>query len=128
MNFFNFLGSVASILGAIFALMAWIKASRVEKGLQDEKVRQSKKITVALQHGADKIELPIELTRAELTRAEVLGRIGMIPMQKVGSRFELKYTNTPEFLKQINNIMRNAEEDILTIPCSEDEIKQFNLF
>jgi len=128
MSFFNFLGSVASILGAIFALMAWIKASKIEQELQTEKARQSKKITVALHNGDTKIDLPIELTRAELTRAEVLGRIGMIPMQESGKRFQLKYTNTSEFLKQIGNIMRNPEEDILTIPCNKDEIKQFNLY
>lgn len=127
MEWFNAFGTLVGLLAAFFSFMAWLKARRVQRDLQNEKARQSKKITVTLQHGGNKIELPVELRRAELTRAEVLGRLGMIPMKTKGSRFALTYLNTPEFLKQINQIMDGNGDEVLTIPCTQEEFEQFDL-
>lgn len=89
---------------------------------------QQQKISVILQNGGrNRLELPIELRRAELTRAEVLGRIGMIPMKSKGQRFTLNYLSTREFLIQINQILEGNGDSILTIPCSEIEFQQFDL-
>lgn len=128
MELFNAIGSFVSILAALFSLLAWLKARRVQKDLQNEKARQSKKITVTLQHGGKgSLELPVELRRAELTRAEILGRLGMIPMKTKGSRFSLSYLNKPEFLAQINQIMDGSGDAVLTIPCTQEEFEQFDL-
>jgi len=126
----SWLGSVADvigILGAIFALAAWWQARRLHRELADERRRLARHITVVLQHGNQRIELPVELTRAELTRAEILGRIGMIPMRTRGQRFSLAYLNTPEFLRQLNQVAAGIGDDLLTIPCTADEIDQFDL-
>lgn len=126
----SWLGSVADvigILGAIFALAAWWQARRLHRELADERRRLARHITVVLQHGNQRIELPVELTRAELTRAEILGRIGMIPMRTRGQRFSLAYLNTPEFLRQLNQVAAGAGDDLLTIPCTAAEIAQFDL-
>ncbi len=69
----------------------------------------------------------MELRRAELTRAEILGRLGMIPMKTKGSRFSLSYLNKPEFLAQINQIMDGSGDAVLTIPCTQEEFEQFDL-
>ncbi|KAA0224696.1 hypothetical protein EDS67_22780 [candidate division KSB1 bacterium] len=127
MELFNAIGSFVSILAALFSLLAWLKARRVQKDLQNEKARQSKKITVTLQYGGQKIELPVELRRAELTRAEILGRLGMIPMKKTGARFSLSYLNKLEFQKQLNQIMDGNGDAVLTIPCTQEEFEQFDL-
>jgi len=82
---------------------------------------------VVLQNGADRLELPVELRRAELTRSEVLGRIGMITMKSKGQRFSLEYLNQPDFLRQINTIAKTSEDGILTIPCKADELAQFDI-
>lgn len=126
----SWLGSgadVIGILGAIFALAAWWQARRIRAELADERQRLTRRVTVVLQHGDQRIELPVELTRAELTRAEILGRIGMIPMKARGQRFSLTYLNTPEFLRQINQVAAGAGDDLLTIPCTAAEIAQFEL-
>lgn len=127
MDWLNNLGVAASVLGAVFALMAWLKARKVQKELETEKARQNKRITVTLQHGSQKLELPVELRRAELTRAEVLGRLGMIPMKIKGRRFSLGYLNRPEFLQQINQIIDGNRDAVLTIPCTGEEFEQFDL-
>jgi hypothetical protein len=70
--------------------------------------------------------LPIELRRAELTRAEILGRIGMIPMKEKGKRFSLEYLNTSKFLRRINEIIEGHGDSDLVIPCTEEELNQFD--
>ncbi len=128
MDLFNAFGTLVSLLAAVFALLAWLKARRVQKDLQTEKARQNKTIMVTLQHGGKgTLELPVELRRAEFTRSEILGRLGMIPMKTKGSRFSLTYLNTAEFLKQINQIMDGNGDAVLTIPCTEEEFEQFDL-
>ena len=43
MDFFNVIGSTASIIGMVFALLAWLKSTAVERNLEAEKERQNKK-------------------------------------------------------------------------------------
>jgi hypothetical protein len=128
MDWLNWAASICSILSVLFSLLAWLKAKRIHKELIKEQQRQNKKIKVILNYGDKKLELPMELRRVELTRAEILGRLGMIPMKGKGQqRFSLGYINKPEFLQQINNIAVSDGEFILTIPCNEDEFSQFDI-
>ncbi len=129
MEWLSPIADVVGIAGALFALFAWIKARQVQQELEREKQRQNKKVTVVLQCGDKTIELPLEIRRAELTRAEILGRIGMIPLKKETGqeRFKLRNINTPEFFRQINQVAAGDGDGILTIPCTDDEIRQFDL-
>jgi hypothetical protein len=127
MEWIGFVADIIGISGALFALLGWQKARQVQEELEREKIRQNKEVQVVLAHGADKIELSVELRRAELTRSEILGRIGMIPTKKPGRRFAIASLNTPEFLKQINQVAMGSGEGILTIPCTKEEMEQFDL-
>lgn len=127
MHWIGLIADLIGILGAVFSFYAWAKAREIQADLKEERKRQSRGITVVLQSGNNRIDLPVELRRTELTRAEILGRIGMIPMKKKGSRFTLEYLNTPEFLRQINQITAGEGEGILTIPCKPEELTQFEL-
>lgn len=124
---FGLVADIVGILGAIFALLAWMQTLVLRGRMQAEKNRLNKKIRVVLQHGARSIDLPIELRRSEATRAEILGRIGMIPMNEKGKRFSLAYLNRPEFLRQVNQIATSDEIALLTIPCDAEEYQQFDL-
>jgi hypothetical protein len=115
------------ILGAVFALYAAIQAHFIRREQQQERQRQNEKVDVKLNHGGEELELPIELRRADVTRAEVLGRIGMIPMKEQGRRFSLKYLSNPDFLKQIDQIAEGKGENVLTISCNKEEFNQFDL-
>ena len=127
MNWISFIADIVGIVGAIFAFFAWQQSRRLHEEFKQEQARQNKKIMIILQNGADRLELPVELRRAEFTRAEILGRIGMIPMKVKGQRFALGYLNTPEFLRYINQIAATHDDAILTVPCKEDEFAQFDL-
>ncbi|MBK9051456.1 MAG: hypothetical protein IPL78_11230 [Chloroflexi bacterium] len=70
------------ILGAVFALLAWRQARQIREDHLKEQLRQNQMVQIRLQHGKQSYDLPVlQLRRGELTRAEVLGRIGMIPMK-----------------------------------------------
>ena len=127
MNWIGLVADIIGILGAVFSFRAWTKARQIQEELAAERKRQGRGITVVLQSGSKRIELPVELRRAELTRSEVLGHIGMIPMKQKGNRFSLDYLNTPEFLRQLNQVITGHGEGILTISCREEELEQFDL-
>lgn len=111
------------ILGALFALLAWLQSRRVRQHLEREQQRQNRKVIVVLQHGGERLELPVELRRAEVTRAEILGRLGMI---RSGQRFDLAYLNNADFLRQINAIIDGSGDALVTIPCTKEEFEQFH--
>ena len=124
----SLIADLIGIIGAIFALFAWLQTRQLKKIQEKEQIRQNKKIKVVLNHGSEKIELPIELRRAEFNRAEILGRIGMIPMKyKEQKRFKLEYLHSVQFYQQVTQIMDGMNEGLLTIPCSTEEFHQFDL-
>ena len=127
MDGLSVVADVISILGGIFAFFAWLQSRKVGRELEKERQRKDKKVRVVLSHGAKELELPVEIRRSELTRAEILGRLGMIPMKQKGDRFELKFLNTPEFLRRVSEIIGSESESTLTIPCSREEFSQFEI-
>lgn len=124
---FGLVADVVGILGALFALFAWLQTRFLRQRILEEEKRQNKKVRVLLQYGGATIELPVELRRSEATRPEILGRIGMIPMVDKGRRFSLSYLHSAAFLGQINQIASSSEDALLTIPCNEEEFNQFDL-
>lgn len=127
MQWISWAADIIGTLGGLFAFFAWVQVSLIRKELEREKSRQSETVKVILRNPEKSLELPMELRRAEVTRAEVLGRLGMIPMKKRSSRFEIIYLNTPDFLRQINQIREGSGAVSLFIECSKAEIDQFQV-
>ena len=94
---------------------------------EDDANLKNDKIAVVLSHGSKKLELPVELRRAEFTRAEILGRIRMMPRKDKEKPFQLSYSGTREFLQQINQIAESEGDATMIIPCTEKEFSQFDL-
>lgn len=126
-NSLGFIADIIGIVSAVFALFAWREARKIHQQLNREQQRQNKQIQVVLRYGAEEIQLPVELRRAETSRGEILGRLGMIPMKQRGSRFSLDFVYTPEFLRRLNEIIQGSEDTVLTIPCTQQEFEQFDL-
>ncbi len=124
MNFMDFVGGIADICGAIGGLAAvalWVAARRTRQ-LAQELV----KIVLRIEGEGREIALPLEIVRRDLSRAELLGRIGMLPMRKPGARFTLRALGSPAVMREINRVSR-GETNVLAIPASTEEVEQFDL-
>lgn len=122
------LSDLFGVAGALFALAAWVQSRRLRDDIRREQARQEQPIQIRLRLQGEanrSIVLPITLKRRELTRAELLGRLGMIPMREPGKRFSLVHLSTPEFLAQIGEAQDATSAYIITIPCTSTEFEQF---
>ena len=126
---FGFFADVLSVIGSVFAFFAWTQAKINSKQMTKEKERMNSRIKIILTENVSKrqILLPVHLRRLELTRAELLGRIGMIPRKNKSEFFVLSYLNSSSFFQELNRIQTSNQEENLVIPCSSEEIEQFDV-
>jgi len=126
---FSFIADVLSVLGSFFAAFAWLQAKANNRQITREQERMNSRIKVILMENVSKrqIVLPVHLRRLELTRAELLGRIGMIPRKNKSEFFVLSYLNSSSFFQELNRIQASTQEEDLFIPCSSEEIEQFDV-
>jgi hypothetical protein len=131
MNVLEFIGTLSDmfgVAGAIFALLAWLKIKRTADDLERERQRlgQHVNVSLVLEHEGKTRTLPVGLRRSELTRAELLGRLGMMPMATPGQRFALSFLNTPEFLGRLEEAQTSTGKYTFVIPCKDAaEFEQF---
>ncbi len=127
--FFNWVGNTANILGvlsATFALFAWLEASKINRKqkLEQERLNKEVKITLKSDNG-DYFSLPVDMRRKELTRAELLGYIGMLPT-KDNSRFRINYLSTQLFFQDLSKAQLANSNYEISIPCTQQEYDQFD--
>lgn len=128
MDWISLISDIIGISSAIFAFFAWQESRRTNARAELEENRQDRKIKVILHSDSREFELPFALRRMEFNRAEVCGRIGMIPMKEnKQGRYKIKFLNDPEFLREVNRISDSRGNETLVIKCTEDEINQFDI-
>lgn len=132
MEWLSPIADIIGVAGAFFAGFAWYKTRQLQRVWKREEERLDKKVKVILKGPTEHIRLAFDLRRRETTRAEILGRIGMIPLLplpdgKPKTRFEIDYTNTEEFLKRMYEIIDGKDDEEFIIICEPKEIEQFNL-
>ncbi len=117
---FGFFADVLSVVGSVFAFFAWLQAKINSKQITKEKERMNSRIRVILKENVSQrqIVLPVHLRRLELTRAELLGRIGMIPRKNKSEFFVLSYLNSSSFFQELNRIQASDQEEDLVIPAT----------
>lgn len=131
-NINNVLGFFANFIGvfsAIFAGGAWYQAWKLKRDLLEDTKRKNSYVEVKLRltGGNTEIQLPVELRREILTRSELLGYLGMLPMKEKGKRYSLEYLSKREFSRKINQLAASKKESELIIPCSKEELAQFDV-
>jgi len=119
------------VITAVFALWGWANTVVLKRQIADAERRRSAAIRVVLKSPTRETELPLAMVRADLSRAELLGRVGMLPLtpasaQAQGGRFRLRALGRPEFLVTLAAVQR-GERDELVISADEAEIDQFDL-
>ncbi len=130
-EFFNWqgvVGTVAGVIGAIVSIFVLFKSRKIESFLEKEKARLNEKIRMILKQGDNEYILP-DLRRQDVTRSEIQGRLGVIPMKVKGKRYSIEFTNSSEFYRQIDLVSEGSNESghsSLTITCTNEEFAQFN--
>jgi len=122
MEFFSFLQNIDTLAGvgsSVGVLALW--GARIRDRRQGRE-----KIEVLLVCNGQVAVLPLHLRRGDVARAEVRGRVGMVPMREAGKRFSLAYLASPAFLKGVNKV-RDGKTSTLKILCKKEEFAQFNL-
>lgn len=100
-------------------LWAWL-------ALKNRALRRPVVVRLALAESEQglRLELPLHLRAGELSRAELLGRLGMLPMKEPGKRFAIRSLSGLDFLVKLDQAGKTG---LIEIPCSKGEIEQFDL-
>lgn len=67
-----------------------------------------------------------QIRRKNLTRAEVLGLLGMLPMCDEGKRYSLAALSHKVFFDELEDAQINSGVQEVVIPCSREELEQFD--
>lgn len=116
----SIVAGLVGFFGTVYSAIMWMRHFRREKRLN-----QPVPIRLVSQGDWEPLHtLPFEPTRRIVTRAEVLGLLGMIPSRQ--QRFDWKWLHHPEFMRHIEEVHR-GERDSLEIPLSPTEFGQLDL-
>lgn len=113
---------LTAVVTSVYSAVSWARQHRRERQL-----RQSIRIQLTtLDRENVRYELSIRPPRRLITRAEVLGLLGMLPSKEAGRRFSWDWLHHPEFLNDLVGIYE-GESDILQIPLNDEEFSQLRL-
>ena len=126
-NEIGFLADLIGIIGAFSAIGALWQLVRNKK----EKKRLNQIVSVMLQCVKDerRIKPLMVVRRKDITRAELQGILGTIKLADSNqSRYSLSHINTSAFWRDIERLQASnkKEGDSLVIPCTVEEIEQFD--
>ena len=112
--------TITGVISLVVSAAIWIRLQMASRA-------DARPVAVLLRTDAGRqVELPLHLTRGNLSRAEVLGRIGMIPTREAGKRFSIAALSSPAFLSSLNAAKEGRRSEVI-IPASDSEIDQFDL-
>jgi len=123
MDLLAFVEVFANLAGALGAL---VSTTLFVKIYLDRRAQSAPIAVFLISEEDDEVELPLHLTRRDVSRAEVLGRLGMLPMKQKGGRFALKALSQGQFLQDLNKVAA-GQSDRLVLPATREEIDQFDL-
>jgi len=127
---FSIFADILSVLGAFFAIYGWLLLKINNLNYKKEKIRLNKAIDIIIRNESDKkkIVAPFKLRRKDLTRSEILGVIGMIPLKEhlKNQRFShIEYLQTGTFWIDVEKVKDSEIENKIIIQCSQIEFDQF---
>ncbi|PWQ97645.1 hypothetical protein [Leucothrix pacifica] len=115
------IGIVVGIFTGLISLMIWVYLLRNEKRDNDLIA-----ITLHVPENNFSATLPGKIRRKNLTRAELQGLLGMLPMQEAGKRYQIPALNDPAFFDGL--MLAQVDRDIheVVIDCEPEDLQQFN--
>lgn len=115
------IGIVVGIFTGMISLMIWFYLLRKEKRDNDLIA-----ITLHVPESHLTATLPGKIRRKNLTRAELQGLLGMLPMQEAGKRYQLPALNDPAFFDGLMKAQVDRDIHEVVISCDQEDLQQFN--
>lgn len=115
------LSTIVGLISTAVSIAIWFRLQ-----LQREFDEQRIVISLVIPNTDKKITLPCRVERKHLTRAEVQGVLGTIPLVDK-PRYDIRFFNSVEFYSRLEDAQDLPEQIELLIDCSLEEIPQFNL-
>lgn len=121
-DYFDKIGIAASLVAMLFSILIWLNQKRREK--QEYALLD---ICLHCSETNQCIKLVGQIRRKNLTRAEVQGLLGILPMKEKGKRYDLPYLNQKAFFDALEDAQVNGELKELIIFCTDLDLEQFDL-
>lgn len=109
----------------VVAALGWLSARRSQREAEANETKARRPVRFVLVAGETRRELPLHLRARECARAEVLGRLGMLPVAENGKRFSLVAISRGDFLEDLNEVQDGFKDEVI-IQGTEAEIAQFD--
>jgi len=122
---FSGIANLVTIFSFAASVAAWIYSSRIwgkwKLGEQE--------VAIVIKFGSEKeYTLPVKIKRKNLTRAEIMGVLGLIPRTEAfTSGYKLDCLNNLSFFKQVEEAQTRRSITTLIIQCDKNNLKQFNI-
>ena len=118
---FEIIAQASNIAGAIGGIVAAVGV--VKMLAAQRRALEHVEVQLRLEGEDSTVALPLEMLRKDISRAELLGRLGMA-LKNQGQRFSLKAMSTPVFMRSVNEVVE-GKTSTLVIPCTKEELDQF---
>lgn len=114
-------GILVGLLTGLVTIMIWWHLLRKER-------RDNHLIAISLTvpELGFKATLPGKIRRKNLTRAELQGMLGMLPMRETGKRYQLASLNDPAFFDELEQAQIDRDIHEVAIVCDPDDLRQFD--
>lgn len=120
-DFLDKFGIIIGLITGLVTVAIWIHLLRKES--RDNKLIS---ISLAVPELDFKATLPGKIRRKNLTRAELQGMLGMLPMKTTGQRYQLDALNDGAFFDDLENAQIDRDIKEIEIVCKPQELEQFD--
>lgn len=120
-DFLDKFGIIIGLITGLVTVAIWIHLLRKES--RDNKLIS---ISLAVPELDFKATLPGKIRRKNLTRAELQGMLGMLPMKTTGQRYQLDALNDGAFFDDLENAQIDRDIKEIEIVCKPQELAQFD--
>lgn len=119
--FFGIIGQISNIAGAVGGIVSAIGVVKLRAA--QRRALEHVEVQLLLEGEDRTFALPLEMLRKDISRAELLGRLGMATRNQ-GQRYSLRAMSTPAFMRAINEVVE-GKSSTLVILCTKEELDQF---
>ncbi len=121
-NYITLATGFTSLCAGVFSCLNWMNA-RNQLKLENEK------ISIELQSPGKHLTLLAQPRRKFLSRAEVRGLVGGLPIrgqQGLRGDYQINYMNHPHYYEELERVQTDGSISKIVIKCSREEIEQFD--